>query len=111
MTTMLIDVATRTHPAFMAPVGSLLALAAWYQGARDVASRIIATVLELSPSYSMAHLVHTALYVDVPADELGRRLPTPAELDRAMGAPRPEWLWPLQQSLTRYLNTEERPSV
>ncbi|WP_327581650.1 DUF4192 domain-containing protein [Nonomuraea sp. NBC_00507] len=88
MTTMLLDVARRTQPAFLAPVGSLRALAAWCQGELDVANRAVAEVLAVSPFYSMAQLLKLALHVGAHPETLRVRLPMPAELDLFMGPPR-----------------------
>lgn len=105
MTTMLLDVAERTEPTFLAPVGSLLAIAAWYQGRSDVAARVVADVLAIRPSYTMARLVTAAVRFKLAPEALRGRMPTPAEIDLAMGPPRPGWLLDLQSSLHDFLDS------
>ncbi|HEX4815367.1 MAG TPA: DUF4192 family protein [Nonomuraea sp.] len=104
LATMLADVAKRTEHAFLAPVGSLRAIAAWYQDDRDLTSRAIAEVLAVSPRYSMAHLLVALMRYEVPPEKVRERLGTPTELDLLMGPPRPAWLWPLHRSLRGYLD-------
>lgn len=103
MTALLLDVADRIEPAFLAPVGSLLAFTAWHQGEWDAARRAVEEVLAREPFYSMALLVQMALQLNVPARALRDRMPALGELDILMGPPRPDWLQPLQWTLTDYL--------
>lgn len=103
MTALLLDMADRIEPAFLAPVGSLLAFTAWHQGEWDAARRAVEEVLAREPFYSMALLVQMALQLNVPARALRDRMPALGELDILMGPPRPDWLQPLQWTLTDYL--------
>ncbi|MGI5274192.1 DUF4192 family protein [Nonomuraea sp. CA-218870] len=105
MTAVLLDVADRIEPAFLAPVGSLLAFTAWHLGERDTACRAVTEVLAREPFYSMALLVQMALQHNVPAGALRDRMPTLGEIDIMMGPPRPDWLQPLQQTLAGYLKS------
>ncbi|MFC5820982.1 DUF4192 family protein [Nonomuraea harbinensis] len=103
MTALLLDVADRIEPAFLAPVGSLLAFTAWHQGEQDAARRAVEEVLAREPFYSMALLVQMALQLNVPSRALRDRMPTLGEIDIMMGPPRPDWLQPLQWTLADYL--------
>ncbi|MEV4841556.1 DUF4192 family protein [Nonomuraea sp. NPDC049486] len=105
MTAVLLDVADRIEPAFLAPVGSLLACAAWNLGERDVARRAVDKVLAKEPFYSMALLLQMALHFNVPPGVLRDRMPTLDEIDILMGPPGPGWLQPLQWTLTDYLES------
>ncbi|MDA0636622.1 DUF4192 family protein [Nonomuraea sp. MCN248] len=105
MTAVLLDVADRIEPAFLAPVGSLLAFTAWHLGERDAACRAVAEVLAREPFYSMALLIQMALQLNVSAGALRGRMPTLGEIDIMMGPPRPDWLQPLQQILADYLKS------
>jgi hypothetical protein len=101
---MLLHVAERTPPAFLTPVITLQAFAAWHQGDLDIAARTISEVLAMRPLYSAALLLKLALRVNTPPQELRVRMPTLDEIELIMGPPRPEWLRPLQQALTDYLD-------
>lgn len=103
MTALLLDMADRIEPAFLAPVGSLLAFTAWHQGEWNAARRAVEKVLDREPFYSMALLIQMALQLNVPPHALRDRTPTLGEIDILMGPPRPEWLQPLQWTLTHYL--------
>ncbi len=89
------DLTRRLEPAFVPAVASLLAMAAWRSGDSTLAGIALERALTADPDYSMAHLLRHALQQLMSPDMLKGRLPSPAELDAAMGEARASWLLPL----------------
>ncbi|GGL00218.1 hypothetical protein Sme01_37210 [Sphaerisporangium melleum] len=89
------DLTRRLEPAFVPPVASLLAAAAWRRGDSALAGIAVERALEADASYSMANLLAQGLRQLVNPEILRRRMPTSAELDAGMGPPRIEWLQPM----------------
>ncbi|MGW0805129.1 DUF4192 domain-containing protein [Nonomuraea sp. NPDC002799] len=89
------DLTRRLEPRFTPPAASLLAMAVWQGGSSVQATIALERALAIDPSYSMANLLMHALQNLLSPAILGDRLPTPAELDAAMGPPHPAWLLPL----------------
>ncbi|MEV1173882.1 DUF4192 domain-containing protein [Nonomuraea sp. NPDC049784] len=89
------DLTRRLEPRFTPPAASLLAMAAWRAGNSVQATIALERALAIDPSYSMANLLMHALQNLLSPTILRGRLPTPAELDAAMGPPHPSWLVPL----------------
>ncbi|MEQ4720039.1 DUF4192 domain-containing protein [Nonomuraea sp. B19D2] len=89
------DLTRRLEPRFTPPAASLLAMAAWRAGNSVQATIALERALTIDPGYSMANLLMHALQNLLSPTILRGRLPTPAELDAAMGPPHPSWLLPL----------------
>ncbi|NUP01242.1 MAG: DUF4192 domain-containing protein [Nonomuraea sp.] len=89
------DLARRLEPRFLPPVASLLAMAAWRAGDSILATIALERALTTDPHYSMANLLMHALQNLVSPTVVRDRLPTPAELDAAMGQANAAWLIPL----------------
>ncbi|GAA3691447.1 DUF4192 domain-containing protein [Nonomuraea antimicrobica] len=89
------DLTRRLEPRFVPPVASLLAMAAWRAGNSVQATIALERALTTDPSYSMANLLMHALQNLLSPAILRDRLPTPAELDSAMGPTTAAWLLPL----------------
>ncbi|MFC4531960.1 DUF4192 domain-containing protein [Sphaerisporangium dianthi] len=89
------DLTRRLEPSFVPPVASLLGAAAWRRGDSALAGIAVERALAADPSYSMANLLAQGLQQLVSPEILRHRMPTPAELDASMGAPRMEWLHPM----------------
>ncbi|WP_433431505.1 DUF4192 domain-containing protein [Nonomuraea sp. CA-141351] len=89
------DLTRRLEPRFTPPAASLLAMAAWRAGNSVQATIALERALTIDPGYSMANLLMHALQNLLSPTILRNRLPTPAELDAAMGPPHPSWLLPL----------------
>lgn len=89
------DLTRRLEPRFVPPVASLLAMAAWREGNSVQATIALERALTIDPSYSMANLLMHALQNLLSPAILRDRLPTPAELDDAMGPISALWLLPL----------------
>ncbi|MEV0229793.1 DUF4192 domain-containing protein [Nonomuraea sp. NPDC050786] len=100
------DLTRRLEPRFTPPAASLLAMAAWRAGNSVQATIALERALTIDPSYSMANLLMHALQNLLSPAILRDRLPTPAELDAAMGPPHPSWLLPLVNLLD-----EEDPHI
>ncbi|MER6948787.1 DUF4192 domain-containing protein [Nonomuraea sp. NPDC000554] len=98
------DLTRRLEPRFIPPVASLLAMASWRGGDSILATIALDRALTINPGYSMANLLTHALHHLLSPRILRGRLPTPAELDTAMGPPHAAWLLPLVALLD-----EERP--
>ncbi|TMR01228.1 DUF4192 domain-containing protein [Nonomuraea turkmeniaca] len=100
------DLTRRLEPRFVPPAASLLAMAAWRAGNSVQATIALERALTIAPTYSMANLLmHAVQNLLSPAIMRGR-MPTPAELDTAMGAAHAGWLLPLVNLLD-----EEDPSI
>ncbi|MFI6594723.1 DUF4192 domain-containing protein [Nonomuraea sp. NPDC050536] len=89
------DLTRRLEPRFMPPVASLLAMASWRSGDAVLASIALERALAIDPGYSMANLLMHALQHLLSPTVLRGRMPTPAELDAAMGRANATWLLPL----------------
>ncbi|MGI5274559.1 DUF4192 domain-containing protein [Nonomuraea sp. CA-218870] len=89
------DLTRRLEPAFVPPAASLLAMAAWRAGDSVLATIALERALSLDPHYSMGNLLMHALQHLLPPGVMDGRMPTPAELDAAMGEPRASWLLPV----------------
>ncbi|MFG3440840.1 DUF4192 domain-containing protein [Nonomuraea sp. NPDC047897] len=89
------DLMRRLEPRFTPPAATLFAMAAWRGGDSTQATIALERVLAIDPAYSMANLLMHALQSLLSPSTLRGRLPTPAELDTAMGAPHAGWLPPL----------------
>jgi hypothetical protein len=89
------DLMRRLEPRFTPPAATLFAMAAWRGGDSTQATIALERVLALDPGYSMANLLMHALQSLLSPSMLRGRLPTPAELDTAMGVPHAGWLPPL----------------
>ncbi|WP_052423551.1 DUF4192 domain-containing protein [Nonomuraea candida] len=89
------DLTRRLEPRFVPPAASLLAMAAWRAGNSVQATIALERALTADPGYSMANLLMHALQNLLSPAILKDRLPTPAELDSAMGPPNAAWLLPL----------------
>ncbi|GAA3226291.1 DUF4192 domain-containing protein [Nonomuraea helvata] len=89
------DLTRRLEPRFTPPAAALLAMAAWREGNSIQATIALERALTIDPGYSMANLLMHALQNLLSPAILRGRLPTPAELDAAMGPPHPSWLLPL----------------
>lgn len=89
------DLTRRLEPRFLAPAASLLAMAAWRAGNSILATIALERVLTTDPHYSMANLLMHALQNLLSPRIVRDRLPTPAELDAAMGPANAGWLIPL----------------
>ncbi|WP_336213710.1 DUF4192 domain-containing protein [Nonomuraea sp. LPB2021202275-12-8] len=89
------DLTRRLEPSFVPAAASLLAMAAWRAGDSILATIALERALTADPHYSMANLLMHALQHLVPPGILSGRLPSPAELDAAMGQARATWLLPL----------------
>ncbi|KAA9380957.1 DUF4192 domain-containing protein [Microbispora cellulosiformans] len=94
------DLTRRLEPGHAAPAASLLAAAAWQRGECALAGMALERALDADPGYSMALLLRQALTHMMSPAMLHDRMPTPAELDDEMGAPRAVWLAPLRALLT-----------
>ncbi|MFI7699207.1 DUF4192 domain-containing protein [Nonomuraea sp. NPDC049480] len=89
------DLTRRLEPRFAPPAATLMAMAAWRAGNSVQATIALERALTIDPGYSMANLLmHAVQNLLSPAIMRGR-LPTPAELDEAMGAAHAGWLLPL----------------
>jgi len=86
------DLTRRLEPAFVPPAASLLAMAAWRSGDSVLAGIALERTLAIDPGYSMANLLRHALAHLISPSAVKGRLPTPAELDTAMGEPHVGWL-------------------
>ncbi len=89
------DLTRRLEPRFAPPAASLLAMAAWRSGDNILATVALERALAIDPGYSMANLLMHALQNLLSPAILRDRMPTPAELDTAMGAAHAGWLLPL----------------
>ncbi|MFI6385919.1 DUF4192 domain-containing protein [Nonomuraea sp. NPDC050540] len=89
------DLTRRLEPRFVPAAASLLAMSSWRSGDSVLAVIALERALTTDPAYSMANLLMHALQHLMPPSLLRGRLPTPAELDTAMGTPRAAWLLPL----------------
>ncbi|NUW43071.1 DUF4192 domain-containing protein [Nonomuraea rhodomycinica] len=89
------DLTRRLEPRFVPPAASLLAMACWRAGDSTLATIALERALAINPAYSMANLLMHALQCLLSPDMLRGRLPTPAELDTAMGPAHAGWLLPL----------------
>ena len=89
------DLARRLEPRFAPPAAALLGVAAWQVGDCALASIALERALSIDPAYSMAKLLTHALGHFISPQALRERMPTPTDLDTAMGAPRASWLLPL----------------
>ncbi|MBT2233911.1 DUF4192 domain-containing protein [Nonomuraea sp. NEAU-A123] len=89
------DLTRRLEPRFIPPVASLLAMASWRTGDSVLATIALERALTTDPSYSMANLLMHALQQLLSPATLLDRLPTPSELDTAMGPVHAGWLIPL----------------
>ncbi|SDM85834.1 DUF4192 domain-containing protein [Nonomuraea jiangxiensis] len=89
------DLTRRLQPCFTPPAASLLAMAAWRAGNSVQATIALERALTIDPAYSMANLLMHALQNLLSPNILRGRLPTPTELDAAMGTPHAAWLLPL----------------
>lgn len=89
------DLTRRLEPRFVPPAASLLAMAAWRSGTGALASIALDRALSLDPAYSMAGLLRHAMQHLLAPQSLTERMPSPADLDHAMGPPRAIWLTPL----------------
>ncbi|MEW9553076.1 DUF4192 domain-containing protein [Nonomuraea sp. NPDC050783] len=89
------DLTRRLEPRFAPPAASLLAMAAWRAGDNVLATIALERVLTIDPGYSMANLLMHAVQSMLSPAALGARMPTPAELDSAMGTAHAGWLLPL----------------
>lgn len=93
------DLTRRLEPRFAPPAASLLGVAAWQAGDCALASIALERALSIDPAYSMATLLTHALGHLLSPKALRERMPSPADLDAAMGEPRAAWLLPLVQLL------------
>ncbi|MFI6786669.1 DUF4192 domain-containing protein [Nonomuraea sp. NPDC050383] len=93
------DLTRRLEPRFVPPAASLLAMASWRSGDSTLATIALERALTIDPGYSMANLLMHALQSLLSPDTLRGRLPTPAELDTAMGPAHSGWLLPLLAAL------------
>ncbi|RSN04152.1 DUF4192 domain-containing protein [Nonomuraea sp. WAC 01424] len=89
------DLTRRLEPRFVPPAASLLAMAAWRTGDNILATIALERALTTDPHYSMANLLTHALQSLLSPDIVRDRLPTPGELDTAMGPANGGWLIPL----------------
>ncbi|PZG03527.1 DUF4192 domain-containing protein [Nonomuraea aridisoli] len=89
------DLTRRLDPRFTPPAASLLAMASWRAGNSVQATIALERALTIDPGYSMAHLLMHALQNLLSPELLRDRMPTPAELDEAMGPVNASWLLPL----------------
>ncbi|MEO3890318.1 DUF4192 domain-containing protein [Nonomuraea sp. B5E05] len=89
------DLTRRLEHRFTPPAASLLAMAAWRAGNNVQATIALERALTVDPGYSMANLLMHALQNLLSPSVLRDRLPTPAELDAAMGPVHAAWLLPL----------------
>ncbi|QYC43889.1 hypothetical protein Nocox_31545 [Nonomuraea coxensis DSM 45129] len=89
------DLTRRLEPRFAPPAASLLAMAAWRSGDSVLATVALERALAVDPGYSMANLLMHAVQNLLSPAILRDRMPTPAELDAAMGAAHAGWLLPL----------------
>ncbi|GGP10197.1 DUF4192 domain-containing protein [Nonomuraea glycinis] len=89
------DLTRRLEPPFVPAAASLLAMAAWRSGDSILATIALERALTADPHYSMANLLMHALQHLMPPGMLSGRLPSPTELDTAMGEARASWLLPL----------------
>ncbi|MEU6796255.1 DUF4192 domain-containing protein [Nonomuraea wenchangensis] len=89
------DLTRRLEPRFAPPAASLLAMAAWRSGDSILATVALERALAIDPGYSMANLLMHAVQNLLSPAILRDRMPTPAELDTAMGTAHAGWLLPL----------------
>ncbi|GLW13214.1 hypothetical protein Misp01_83420 [Microtetraspora sp. NBRC 13810] len=89
------DLTRRLEPRFTPPAAALLGLTAWRAGDGALAGIALERALSVDPGYSMARLLMHALAHFLSPGLLTERMPSPADLDAAMGAPRMSWLLPL----------------
>ncbi|WP_049562562.1 DUF4192 domain-containing protein [Nonomuraea sp. SBT364] len=89
------DLTRRLEPPYVPPVATLLAMAAWRAGDSITATIALERALTADPHYSMANLLMHALQNLLSPGMVSARLPTPAELDTAMGEAHIGWLVPL----------------
>ncbi|MFI6504254.1 DUF4192 domain-containing protein [Nonomuraea typhae] len=89
------DLTRRLEPRFVPAAASLLAMSSWRAGDSVLAVIALERALTIDPAYSMANLLMQALQHLLSPAMLRGRLPTPAELDTAMGTPSAAWLLPL----------------
>ncbi|MEU4327434.1 DUF4192 domain-containing protein [Nonomuraea dietziae] len=89
------DLTRRLEPRFVPPAASLLAMSAWRGGDCVLATIALERALAVNPDYSMANLLMHALQHLLSPKLLRDRMPSPAELDSAMGTPHAGWLLPL----------------
>ncbi|MGP3912237.1 DUF4192 domain-containing protein [Nonomuraea sp. 10N515B] len=100
------DLTRRLEPRFIPPAASLLAMAAWRAGNSVQATIALERALTIDPAYSMANLLMHAVQNLLSPAIMRDRMPTPAELDAAMGRAHAGWLLPLVNLLD-----EEDPTV
>ncbi|MEV4223925.1 DUF4192 domain-containing protein [Nonomuraea sp. NPDC049725] len=93
------DLTRRLEPRYVPPAATLLAMAAWRAGDSITATIALERALKADPHYSMANLLMHALQNLLSPGMVDARLPTPAELDTAMGEPHIGWLVPLLATL------------
>ncbi|MFG1706007.1 DUF4192 domain-containing protein [Nonomuraea sp. M3C6] len=89
------DLTRRLEPRFTPPAASLLAMAAWRAGNSVQATIAVERALTIDPGYSMANLLMHALQNLLSPSIIRGRLPSPGELDAAMGPTHGAWLLPL----------------
>lgn len=89
------DLTRRLEPRFVPPAATLLAMAAWRAGNSVQATIALERALAIDPGYSMANLLMHAVHNLLSPAIMRDRLPTPAELDAAMGTAHAGWLLPL----------------
>ncbi|NUW30614.1 DUF4192 family protein [Nonomuraea sp. SMC257] len=100
------DLTRRLEPRFVPPAASLFAMACWRAGDSTLATIALERALTIDPAYSMANLLMHALQCLLSPEMLRGRLPTPAELDTAMGPAHAGWLFPLLSTM----DEEDPPS-
>ncbi|MDP4508886.1 DUF4192 domain-containing protein [Nonomuraea turcica] len=100
------DLTRRLEPRFIPPAASLLAMAAWRAGNSVQATIALERALTIDPAYSMANLLMHAVQNLLSPAIMRDRMPTPAELDAAMGLAHAGWLLPLVNLLD-----EEDPPI
>ncbi|TMR95605.1 DUF4192 domain-containing protein [Nonomuraea basaltis] len=100
------DLTRRLEPRFVPPVATLLAMAAWRAGNSVQATIALERALAIDPGYSMANLLMHAVHNLLSPAIMRGRLPTPAELDAAMGSAHAGWLLPL----VNLLDEEDPPA-
>ncbi|MCK2217810.1 DUF4192 domain-containing protein [Actinomadura sp. ATCC 31491] len=89
------DLTRRLEPRFAPPAASLLAMAAWRAGDSVLATVALERALAIDPGYSMAGLLMHAVQNLLSPAIIQGRMPTPTELDDAMGTAHAGWLLPL----------------
>lgn len=100
MAGLLLQLARRAERPLRAPMLTMLAYTAWFNGEIEAAHAGLLAASAINSDYSMANMLHLGLHLGISLSALD--LPTPAEIAQGAGPAHATWLNPLQPLLARY---------